>query len=598
MLEAGAPGRDIVSAVGTASTAWARYGWIAQLVPICLLALALRTPGMRAQLPDQYWHDELNLVEGALRVGAGEIVGASYGGYSHGTLTYYVLFAALALYFAAGRVTGQFGNADDFLMAYVADPSSTFLVARSVMLMMNLISVVLTFVLARRLFGNRAGLVAAVLLAVSFQSVQITLGKEDGLFTALVLAAVTYAIVTVDRPVRRHRFAVLGALIGAATAVKYFGVLATSVVLVTARQAGGGRRTWPEVTRDVAVAALTFAVAFLSLVPGVLLDTRRFAFSFSKLAAINTGTLFSDVAVAVSPWHGYLWKTFATANGPVLAVLFYAASVWLLRHRFRYASMLLVYPALLTAVLTAVLLFGRPAEATNFYQLSTLPLLCVAVGGLLNHLWTSHGAVVRAAVAAAVAVMIATNVVDDIRFERLLRAPDSRTVTRRWIEQHVAPSSTILVEGAIYTFILEGPQLAETANSLTRSLSQIRQQGGGGRLWAAKLRAAEQPGGPARFDVRKVRDVTTDSLDQRPAFVVVRNERSRQLVESDGRYRQVFAVEPDSPMAFQFVPLLSSADIARLRRIPILAADPGVMPGPAIHVYAFAAGAPRAGYGS
>ena len=570
-----------------ASAVWARCRALAPIVSICALAFALRAPAIRAQLPDEYWHDELNLVEGALRVGVGEIVGASYGGYSHGTLTYYVLFVAFGIYFVLGRLAGVFRGPDDFVMSYVTHPSSVFLVARGVMLIVSIATIALTFALARRIFGRlRAGLVAATLLAVSFQSVQITFGKEDGLFTVIVVAAVTFALVMVDRPVHWRRFAILGALFGAAAAVKYFGVLATPVIIVTARYSGGGRQPWREVVRLSTIAAAAFALAFVCFVPGVLLDTHRFMYSLRQLAVINTGTLFSDVAVAVSRWYGYLWNTFATANGWPMAALFYVASFWMLRRRFQQAAILLLYPAILTGLLTGMLLFGRPAEATNFYQVSILPLLCVAAGGLLDVLWARGRTSVRLAIGAVVAIMVGTNVADDIRFQRLLHAEDSRTAARRWIEGHVPTGSSILVEGAIYTFVLEGPQLGETTASLERSLAEIRQQGGGGRLWAVKLRAAEHAAG-ARFDVRKVPDLTTQLLVERPSFVVVRNDRSRQLVEADGRYRRIFAVEPDSPKAFQFVPLFSSADIARLRRIPIVASDPGVTPGPAIRVYQY-----------
>ncbi len=563
-------------------------GSVGAAVGLCALAFVLRVPGLPANLPDLYWHDELNFVEGAMRVGAGEIVAASYGGYSHGTLTYYLLFAVYGAFFAVGRIVGMFGNSDDFLMAYVTDPSALLLVTRGVMLAASVATVALTFTLARRLLGTRVAILSAGLIAVSFQSVQLALGKEDGLFALLILVAVWLAIRITEQPAARGRFVLLGAALGAATAVKYFGVLALPLILVTAGVTAAAkdraqRRT--SVLRDSAVASAVYALVFFTLVPGVLLDTRRFILSFEALATINSATQFSYTGVAASPWYGYLWSSLALMNGPLLAALFYLGAVWMLRQRLAQGAVLLVYPAILFAALTATMVFGNSAEAVNFYQLSALPSLCICAGGLLDYLWRARGTAVRLGVAAVLAAIAATNLADDVRFQRLLALADSRTIARQWIEQNVPAGSPILVEGAVKTFVLEGPQLQETAASLQRDLATILEQGGGGRLWSAKLRAASLPGGPARFDVHKVYDLTPESLEAQPAYVVVRSVRGRQLLDADGRYRAIHAIEPDSPNAFRFVPLFSSVDIARLRRVPLLADDARLIPGPRLDIY-------------
>ena len=496
--------------------------------------------------------------DSGLRVGAGEIVTASYGGYTHGTLTYYLLFAAFAIFFLAARIAGVFHAPDDLLMSYVTDPSAIVLVARIVMLTATVPSVGLTFALARRLFRPRAAWVSAALLAVAFQSVQITLGKEDGLFSLLVLATVWLAVRLTEAPESRARLIALGAAAGAATAVKYFGVFLLPLVAVTVLVAGPGPRRIAEVARKVALAGSAFMLVFLVLVPGVLLDTGRFVSSFRTLATVNTGTLFSETGVAISPWYGYLWNSPAVANGPVAAALFYAAAVWLVRRRPRDGAVLLVYPATLFGALTMTLVFGRPAEAVNSYQVSA---------------------------AAALVAIVVTNVADDVRFERLLGLADTRTIARRWIEQQVPEGTSILAEGAIGTFLLEEPQLQETEASLNRTLLEIRQQGGGGGLWSAKVAAARSNGTMPRFDVHKVRDVSSDVLTATPAYVVVRSESGRRLMDADGRYKAVFAATSDSPALFRSVPLLFSADIARLRQIPLFADDPDFTPGPNIHVY-------------
>lgn len=560
---------------------WTR-GSLAGLAGLVALALALRLPGVDAHLPDIYWHDELNFIEGGLRVGAGEIVAASYGGYSHGTLTYYLLFGAFAAFYMAGRIAGVFHGPDDLLMSYVTDPSAIILIARVVMLAATLVTVGFTGALARRLFGPRGGLIAAGLLAVSFQSVQITLGKEDGLFALLVLITVWFAVRVTDVPDSRARLIALGAIAGAATAVKYFGVFLLPLMAVTVVVAGT-RPQMNELLRRTALGCAAFIAVFLVLVPGFLLDAERFISSFRALATINTATTLSVTGVEASPWYGYLWDSLAVSNGVTATALFYAAAIWFLRRSPREAIVLLVYPATLFAALTMTLAFGRPAAAVNFYQVSALPLLCIVGAGFLDDLLSS-GRIRRLAGAAALLTILVTNAGDDVRFQRLLALTDTRTLAREWIEQHLPEGTSILIEGAISTFVLEGPQLHETEASLGRELAEIRQQGGGGGLWSAKVRAARLAGGPRRFDVYKVRNVTTEHLHDPPAYVVTRSDQGRRLLDSDARYRAIFAATSDAPSLFRSAPLLSSADIARLRQIP-LAGDPRFTPGPDIRIY-------------
>ncbi|HAL46426.1 MAG TPA: hypothetical protein DCP37_01605, partial [Dehalococcoidia bacterium] len=106
----------------------------AAIALVCIGALLVRLPMIGAGLPAIYWHDEYNFIEGALRIGSAGITDVSFGGYGHGTLTYFLLFGALGLFFAVGRLTGAFAGSDDFVQSYLLDPSAVFLVARTVML--------------------------------------------------------------------------------------------------------------------------------------------------------------------------------------------------------------------------------------------------------------------------------------------------------------------------------------------------------------------------------------------------------------------------------------------------------------------------------
>ncbi|MBM4133165.1 MAG: hypothetical protein FJ245_05280 [Nitrospira sp.] len=573
------------------ATAHERIGISWALVAVLLGAVALRVPMFTGTLPDLYWHDELNFIEGALRIGAGEIRGASFGGYAHGTLTFFLLFGAFAFWFVLGRAVGLFAGVNDFVLAYASDPTPFILVVRAITLAASVGTVGLTYVVGRWLFGARAGLFAALLFAGSFQSIHMTYGKEDSLFALLMLAAYLSAVCAMEAPQKPWRFVAAGAAVAAASAVKYFGLAGFGLLAVAALLG-----SWPNLraaARNAGWAVAGFVVAFVCFMPAVLLDTSRLVGSFLNLREGNAGILV-EAPSGGGAWYGYLWTTYAVAGGVVLTALFYAGAAVLLRERNRAGVLLLVYPAGLITALTTVLLFGKGVEVP-YYQLSTVPFLCLAAGRLLDRM-TAGGTPLRVAAYGLAALAVAGNVSDAIRFQRLIHAEDSRTSARKWIETHVPSGASILMEGAVFTFVLEAPQLKETPAALTRDLKRNLEQGGSGRMAQAKLRAVEESGraGP-RYDLHKVYNLTAEDIERYPhEYVVARSEAGRRVIEASTRpHQMVFSVQPPHPRLFQIVPLLSIADIRTLQAAPLLSeAEPHLTMGPSIWVFRTPAPAP------
>lgn len=555
------------------------------LCAILLVALLLRLPSIYGNLPDMYWHDELNFIEGALRIGAGEIKGASFGRYGHGTLTYILLFAVFGLWFAVERLTGLITGLDDFVLNYAADPTQLIVVTHTLMLVASLGSVWLTYMVGKRLFNARTGLIAALLMAVSFQSVHMTYGKEDGLFTFFLLVSFYCAIRVWEQPERLIRYILTGGLLGVAAAVKYFGFVGIVILVVVAWHGNALGRF--QAYQGFCAGILAFVVCFACLMPGVILEAGRFVGSLAEIAQANTGTLVAENRHVWS-WYGYPWTTYAVSGGLVLTGLFYCGALLSLWEQRAKGLLLLAYPLALTLLLTAAMILSKGVELP-YYQLSTIPFLCVAAGKLLDKLAVSLLIPVRWAVPAMVIVAAASNVADDIRFHRMMRTEDSRTVARKWIEAHVPDGASMLIEGSVHSFILEGPQLKENRTALERDMREVLDKRGKGRLLEAKLRVLEDGRlRVPRYDLHRVRDIEAGNLQGANFdYVVVRSERGREVIEGEKHaYRLVYTVQADSPLLFRILPMLSVPDIQRLRDVPLTGA-PSFTPGPSIWVYQF-----------
>lgn len=554
------------------------------LLGILLCAVALRLPSIHGNLPDIYWHDELNFIEGALRVGTGEIRGASFGGYSHGTLTYFLLFAVFGVWFVLGRLTGVFSSVNSFVLDYVTDPSRFILLVHAVMLAASVATVAMTYIVGKRLFGSKAGLFASCLMAASFQSVHMTYGKEDGLFTLLMVVTFLLVIRAVDQPQRGVRYVLAGGGLAAAAAVKYFGFVGFALLVGAALV--GAWPDWRQAVKNFSLSLAGFLGAFICFMPAVVLDPGRLLGSFFALREGNAGILM-EAPSGGGAWYGYIWTTYAVAGGVVLAGLYYAGAALLVRERKPKGLLLLIYPAVLTLALTGVLLFGKGVEVP-YYQLSTIPFLCIAAGRLLA--WMSESSARLKWVAwGLLLAATAGNVADGLRFHRLEQSEDSRTVARKWMEASVPSGASVLTEGAILTFILEAPQLKETRAALERDLRQDRVRGGSGRMVQAKLQALERDRQPIpRYDLHKVYNLTPRDLEAEDYdYVIARSEQGRRVIESSGAaHRLVFSIQPPAPRLFQIVPVLSVDDMTMLWTIPILSQrNPPLTPGPAIWVY-------------
>ncbi|MDP6419933.1 MAG: glycosyltransferase family 39 protein [SAR202 cluster bacterium] len=542
----------------------------------------MRLPMIGAGLPAIYWHDEYNFIEGALRIGSAGITDVSFGGYGHGTLTYFLLFGALGLFFAVGRLTGAFAGSDDFVQSYLLDPSAVFLVARTVMLAASVGVVYVTYLVGRRLVGRAEGIVAALLCGMSFHLIHVTFGKEDVLFTFFLVLAAWPAATILDRQETRSGYLLTGAVLGAAAAVKYLALFGVVIPLVAAIL--GGLRGM-RLVKAMTLTGFTCILTFVCLVPGVLIDTGNFVAWVLRLFGENTGTLMATLQEP-SPWFRYLWGTYAGAGGIALTSLFYAGVITAAWTRSRRLLIVVAYPVTLTGALATLAFFGGATPVT-FYQVSTIPFLAVAAAWVVCKAWRRWSLAGRAVLVGLLAAATVANVGRIVKFNRLLASEDTRTIAREWIEGHVPAGASVLVEGAVFTFILEAPQLRDNAASLERDIADIRDRGGSGRLWQAKLDMLQRGlvSGPT-YDLYKVYHLGEEDLAGASArFVITREPSSKRIVEKSGRYRLVHSVEPTEPNAFYVMPMLSLVDLERINEMTLFDSSEARRIGPPIGIY-------------
>lgn len=402
-----------------------------------LLAAGLRLTGLGwglRQVPDQ---DEQPFVDNAARI-------ASRGEWDHGFhqypgLTFYLLAPAVAL---AG-----------------ADPVGppAYLAARRVVVAFGLASCLLVYVLGRRHGGAAAGLMAAGLLAVSplenFTSHEVKPDIVLGTFSILALLAF-------ERPVRSlWDEALAGASLGAATAVKYTGVLLVAPYLAYRLLAGRWR------TGGVVLAAAASLATFFALSPATLLLPRvafhgmleQFSYHYAaaEQPAAPAGTPYLELArvyaeVLVFRGIGVLGAAF---------VLVGVASAW--RQRL----------PLLAPAVVAVLVFASADMKRERFVILSLGALCVLAGLGFERLVRGR----RPAVAAAVfAAALFFPLRESARTSAELRQPTTRDRILNWAHSRLPSGARLLSADRLLNLPIEEFEVLRATGSLERDATLAR----------------------------------------------------------------------------------------------------------------------------
>ena len=364
------------------------------------------------------------------------------------TLSLYLTFAWLKAMLLAGHVTGVWAGPTDLAALAKADPRALFLTARLLCALVGVVTIAATYRLGRLLGGRGAGLVAALLLTVSFLHVRESHFFKPDAILALFITVALIGCVHLQRRGTVGAAALAGAACGLALSVKYTLTLGVPLLLaVLLGRAGGGWRARAgllAVAGAVAVAAAIAGSPYAVLAWSEFEPWLRFTSFWVKYGGEGWGTGFV--------YH--LGHSFVAAQGLPLTVFALGALVWALRRRT-----LLPVAAFLLASLVQL---GVASAAYTRYLTPFLPGLYALAGVALVALVerTSSGRA-RAAFAAALLVLLAARPLHSaVRFDQTIAARDTRLLARDWLLEHAPKGTPILLLGSDWPYVFGDPDLA------------------------------------------------------------------------------------------------------------------------------------------
>jgi len=275
------------------------------LIAILALAAGLRTWGCFGQgYPRCYYGDEYTNIERALRYGSSRSPDPG-GWFNKPAMGFYVLLVEYGAYYGYGRATGKWDNAFEFGVAYFADQGPFLLIGRLSTALFGVLTVLLAFKLARSLFGRGAGLLAALMLAVTLGHVASSQQVKMDVPAAFWNTWCALALVSIMRRGRYRDYVWAGLLAGLGMATKYY-----SLVMIIA-----------------------IGLAHILREPAALARVSRFSIlsGWTKVL-VSAGTLFLGFFIG-SPyntldgwWQGRFWSLLKFSLGRIGITLGEAAS--------------------------------------------------------------------------------------------------------------------------------------------------------------------------------------------------------------------------------------------------------------------------------
>lgn len=470
------------------------------LPSVLLLGVALRLWGIGYGLPASFIPDESVIVNKAAAMGGGDLNPHFFG---YPTFFIYITAFFYGLLFILGRLTGLIASVQDFQAVFFTDPTAFFLTVRGISVLFGAASIWLVWKLAKHLYSELAGILAALLLCVCFAHVQDSrfafINIPLSFWTTLTLffmCRITYA----SRKLWKY-YAWAGVFFGLAFSTKY-----TAVYLVIPFAAAHFIRLGPSALNKAALPghlklAFSLSLAGLALFatsPFVFLDYGTFMNYFNMLAPRVSAASF-DFSVYIRS----CLKDISVINDTVgLPVLLLAAAGFVLSLIRKKIEELPLHVFTLSYIFIFLARLNLPHIPPRYID-PLIPVLCVfAANALCSCLcpFLRARSVIRSGAAAAVIFLLLYSPLrSNFICASLLCRKDTRTMAREWIERNI-PGRAVAIYGPSYHFppVYESRKLMQDKYDFIMNLGRIR--GGdysdifsGPRSYAVKLSLPQYP---------------------------------------------------------------------------------------------------------
>ena len=567
------------------------------LLSILALGFALRIWGISFGLPDLFRYDEITHVEIALKLGSS---GLNPGSFTHGSLLYYVLFCEYLPIYLFQHLFGLVASPTDFLVKnYITDPSMLFLAGRVAQAIFGTGIIIIIYMIGKRLFNKRIGLISAYLLSISFMHVQAShYIKAEMLSSFLLMVGFLFAIHIIYKDNLKY-YLLAGLFIGLSTAAKYYACLGY-IFLITVHLLSNWELSYQHkyrvaglaqvfLKRKFVLASFMVLAGFLIGQPYVLLDFKTFMANFIFVVTLGNHDFIQRTVGLPQIWF-FFYTLLNNAIGlPVLLGFLISFSLMFKKEYRKKLLILLCFP------LFYLIGIFFSSVSVDRYLCPIVPFLVVSAAVFVD--WLARKPPVHKNVVLIIAIIILSlPMIDVLRYERLITKKDTRAISRKWIEETIPEGATVAIEGtggSTERLITWGPNIKGDLFSLQEEYDAVIAGGGSGRLMVLKIEHAQKDRTHPRYRLFKTYIADKKFIERYNPDYIILNSYSNNwdwyrfnrtsiydIIESKYTLVKEFKASPEMRWDYHY-----QMDFKNLRRIKIFDFKQKIISGPNIYVY-------------
>lgn len=405
---------------------------------VILIGLFLRLYGINFGLPFTYHADEPIVVNHAMAYGTGDLNPHFF---AIPPLVSYVLFILYGIYFLIGKALHVFSSPESFALAFLKDPTVFYIIGRvSLGVILGTATIVLVYILGKKIFSEKAGLLAALFFSISFINVQNCHYIYADVMMVFFIVLASIAALSIARSGSLKSYITCGIFAGLATAAKYNAAL-TFIIVPAAYFFTDKERGFKKLVFSFAA----MCIAYIVCNPYSLADIKYFVSQMISQAGTecSLGPLY-HIRYSLKEGLGLL----LTVLG-VIGMFYYAV-----KKRGIHAA-IVSFPVLFYVTL---IFFSQPHER---YVLPLTPFIALYAAALI--LENIKGFILPFFL---VLLIVVPNLEKSIYSDYLFAQQDTRTIAKKWIEENIKDGSKIAIEHSFFC-----PRLNQTEGQIEEKLS-------------------------------------------------------------------------------------------------------------------------------
>jgi len=386
---------------------------------ILFISAVIRVWGINFAFPLRFGHiDESAVIFYTMRFFTGNFNPNPF--FDYPTLFLYLLFFCYLVYFAVGSAFGKFDSIGSFVSYYNTNAVPFIFIGRLLTVVFSLATIYLTYLLAKKLFDKKTGLISAAILSFSFQHVLSSHYATTDITAAFVTLLSILFVWEVFTKGNLKSYLLAGLFCGLSIATKYYGGIVFLVIIIFG---------WKN-KKYVGFSLLTAITGFFIGCPYAFIDYAGFF-----------GRFFNRMNLIVG-WgggHSVFLSSFLTYPAILYAGLGYA----LLLLSLVGLIFIILKPSkqntfLLIVIAVFLIFFGAWKNLEGRYILALYPLFAIISASIIAKIKS------KIIFVAVICLILIGSLPKILKTDVLLSQKDTRIIARDWVLDNIPEKSRIL----------------------------------------------------------------------------------------------------------------------------------------------------------